>query len=211
MKLYLVRHAESERNLGKQHDKLSETGVEQAKRLGLFLKGKHIDFVYCSKLARAIETLNHILPNLKKLNVTYTENINEQDLGVYKQRPIKEYNYHLAELKDQGVDLLMYKPDGGGENLLETEKRAQEFLDYLNKNHKSKDHILIVSHGNFLKTFILRLLKLDIKEFRYFTIHNASLSDFELDNNFNVKNYEIDEFKHLLMFSSFKRKTVEKV
>ena len=73
MKLYLVRHAQSLRNLGKEHDKLSETGIEQAKRLGLFLKDKHIDYVYCSQYERAKETLNQILLNLKNVKRQSTQ------------------------------------------------------------------------------------------------------------------------------------------
>ncbi len=211
MKLYLVRHAESERNRGKEYDKLSETGIEQAKRLGLFLKDKHIDYVFCSNLTRATETLSYILPSLKNVKETkYTNGVNEHFLGIFDKLPGREWHYHLMELKDKGADILNYRPEGG-ETLLEVEKRAQNFIDILRKNHKSQGHILIVSHGMFLRLFILRLLKLPIEEAKYFSIHNASLSEFELDKNFNVIDFEIDDFKHLLKYSSYKRETIEKV
>ena len=211
MKLYLVRHAQSLRNLGKEHDKLSETGIEQAKRLGLFLKDKHIDYVYCSQYERAKETLNQILLNLKNVKKTiYTEEINEHNQGIFDKMPGKEWHYHLADLREKGVDLLNYRPEGG-ETLLELEKRTQNFLDFLKKKHNKEEHILIVSHGMFLRLFILRPLRFSIEEAKYFDIHNASLSEFELDKNFNVKDFEINNFKHLLKYSSYKRENVEKV
>ena len=207
MKLYLVRHAQSLRNEGKEHDKLSETGIEQSKRLGLFLKDKHIDYIYCSEYGRTKETLNNILKyiKIKKQNIKIKGTINEQEQGVFKEKAEKEYFFHILELKDKGVDLYNYKPGGTGESFFDVEKRAQEFLDFLKKNHKENDHVLMISHGMFLRFFILRLLKLPNSEGRYFTIHNASLSDFELDKDFNVIDFEIDEFKHLLKYSSYKR------
>lgn len=211
MKLYLVRHAQSERNQGREHDKLSDVGIEQAKRLGLFLKDKHIDYVYCSSLIRAKETFNHIRSSLKNIKETfYTDEIREHDQGVFHNLPAKEWYYHLIKLKEKDVDLLNYRPEGG-ETLLETEKRAQKFIDLLKQKHKQKEHILIVSHGMFLRLFILRLMKLPIEEIKYFDIHNASLSEFELDKNFNVKDFEIDDYKHLLEYSSYKREKVEKI
>ncbi len=210
MKIYLVRHAQSLRNEGKEHDKLSEVGTEQAKRLGLFLKDKHIDYVYCSEYERTKETLKNILINLKieKDRIRFTKQVNEQDQGSFKNKAEREYFFHIMELKDKGVDLLNYKVDGTGESHLDVVKRAQAFIEFLKQNHKEKDHILIVSHGMFLRFFVTNLLKLPAAEGRYFTINNASLSEFELDKNFNVKDFEIDDYKHLLMFSSYKREKV---
>ncbi len=205
MKLYLVRHAESERNLGKEHDILSDTGIEQAKRLGLSLKDKHIDYVYCSTMGRTKETFNYISASLKKIKqINYTDLIREQNTGVFTDRPQKDYSYHLIDLKDRGVDLSRYRPEGG-ETLLEVSQRAEKFIKDIKKNHKTKDHILIVSHAGYLRFFILGLLKLPLEEAKYFNIHNASLSIFELDKNFNVKDFQIDDFKHLLKYSSYKR------
>lgn len=211
MKLYLIRHAESERNIGKEHDKLSETGIEQAKRLGLFLKDKPIDYIYCSTLERTKETLSYIIQSIKNLKkIIYTDNIKEHNQGIFQDMPAKEWHYHMINLKEKDIDLLNYRPEKG-ETLLEVEQRAQKFIDFLKEKHNNKDHILLISHGMFLKLFILRLLKLPIDEAKYFSIHNASLSVFELDSKFKVKNFEIDEFKHLLNYSSYKRETVELV
>ena len=109
MKLYLVRHAESERNLGKEHDKLSETGIEQAKRLGLFLKDKHIDYVYCSTMGRTKETCDLILPSLKNVKKTvYSDLIREQNHGIFEEKSHKEYAYHILDLKDKGEEVYLY-------------------------------------------------------------------------------------------------------
>jgi|SRR3989344_1933369 len=210
MKLYLVRHAQSLRNVGLEHDQLSETGIEQAKRLGLFLKEKHIDYIYCSKKGRTKETLEHIQKYIKA-PVTFTEQIQEQHTGTFENKSDKEFFYHMMSLKLKGKEYAEYKPDGNGENLFEVEKRAEEFLNLIKEKHNYKEHILIVSHSTFLRLLILRILKLHLKEMQYFSIYNASLSTFELDNKFNVKDFEIDDFKHLLKYSSYKREVVDKI
>ena len=140
----------------------------------------------------------------------YSDLIREQNHGIFEEKSHKEYAYHILDLKDKGEDILKYRPDGG-ETLLEVEKRAQKFVEELKRKHKEKDHILIVSHGGYLRFFILRLLKFPIEEAKYFNIHNASLSTFELDKNFNVKDFEIDDYKHLLMFSSYEREIADKI
>ena len=209
MKIYLVRHAQSLRNVGQEHDKLSETGIEQAKRLGLFLKNKHIDHIYCSKKGRTKETLEYIKEYIQA-PTTFTKKIQEQDTGVFEEKSDKEFFYHMMSLKLKGKEYAEYRPDNG-ENLFDVEKRAQIFLNMIKEKHNHKDHILIVSHSTFLRLFILRLLKLHLKEIQYFSIHNASISEFELDEKFNVKDFEIDEFKHLLKYSSYERETIEKI
>ena len=210
MKLYLIRHAQSLRNVGQEHDRLSETGIEQAKRLGLFLKDNHIDYIYCSQKGRTKETLSYINKYIKA-PTTFTEKIQEQNTGIFEEKSDKEFFYHMMALKLKVKEYAEYKPEGNGENLFEVEKRAQEFLNIIKEKHKFNDHILIVSHATFLKFLIIRLLKLHIKEAQYFNIHNASLSTFELDKKFNVKEYLVDDYIHLLKYSSYPRETVEKI
>ena len=212
MKIYLVRHGESEKNAGESGlgDNLTKIGIEQAKRLGLFLKNKHIDHAYCSHLSRAKETLKNIMEFMKNVPVTYTKEVSEIHTGVYEDKTQRELEDFRRESLKKGMHFAEIKPDMG-ESLLDLEKRAQNFLESVKNNHKNKDHILIVSHSGYIRVLTLRLLKLPLKEIIYFKIHNASLSTFELDKNFNVKDFEIDDFKHLLKYSSYKREVVDTI
>ena len=202
MKLYLVRHGQKEK--WDRTSTLTKIGIEQAKRLGKSLENKKIDKIYCSTWQRAKQTLKQIKPYLKEIDIEYTENIREHDHGEIKTR--EEYE---KKLKKSGMKSYQYAPKNG-ENLYDLQKRAQEFLDYLKKTHK-KENILLVSHGRFLGLLILRALNLHMKEIQFFHLHEASLTTLEFDKNFNIKKYEIDENRHLVKYSSYKREEVGEV
>jgi probable phosphoglycerate mutase len=208
MKLYLVRHAQSESNVGIHTGNetiLSKTGLEQAKRLGMLFKTKHIDKIYCSKMIRAIDTMKEILPYLPKIPITYTTKINERSKGIFEHKPPEEFR---EAIKKSGLKGEMFRPPKG-ENLPDVEKRAQKFLDYLKKNY-SKENILVVGHGYFMRILIARIFQLHIKEVQYFELHNAGVSLFEIDKNGKVGKFEIDEYKHLIKYSSYKREKYKK-
>jgi len=207
MKLYLVRHAQSESNIGvhtRKETVLSKTGIEQAKRLGMLFKTKKIDKIYCSKMIRAMDTLKEILPYLPKIPVTYTPKINERSKGIYQNKP-KDFD---EAVKKSGEREFLFRPPKG-ENLPDVEKRAQQFLDYLKKNY-SKENILVVAHGYFMRILIGRIFQLHVKEIQYFELHNAGVSSFEIDKKGKVGKFEIDDYKHLIKYSSYKREKYEK-
>jgi len=202
MKLYLVRHGQKE---GWNRDSpLAELGIEQVKRLGISLKNKKIDKIYCSTWLRAKQTLDHLKPYLGGIDIKYTNQIREHDHGDLKTK--KEFE---EKLKETGLKEHEFSPQNG-ENFYDLEKRAQNFLIYLKENHP-QDNILLVSHGRFLRFLILRALKLHMREFQFFSLHEASLSTLNFDKDFNITKYEIDENRHLIRYSSYERELVEKI
>ena len=67
MKVYMIRHGESEANKGKFHGgwlqiNLTEKGIADAKHAGEYLSGIKFDKIYTSDLIRAIQTAEHALP-----------------------------------------------------------------------------------------------------------------------------------------------------
>jgi len=202
MKLYLVRHGEKE---GWTRDSpLAKLGVEQVKRLGVSLKNKKIDKIYCSTWLRAKQTFEILKPYLKKTEVSYTDEIREHDHGDLLTRKELE-----KELVKTGLLEHEYTPSNG-ENFYDLEKRAQNFLEHLKTNH-SKEDILLVSHGRFLRFLILRALKLGMKEMDFFSLHEASLSTIQFNDKLEVEGYTIDDNTHLIKYSSYNREVVEKV
>ena len=202
MKLYLVRHGQKK---GWDRDSpLTESGKEQSKRLGMSLKNKKIDKIYCSTWLRAKQTLDYLKPSLREIDITYTPEIREHEHGDFKTRKEFEEKLKLTDLKEHE-----FSPPNG-ENFYDLEKRAQSFLDYLKKNH-NEENILLVSHSRFLRFLILRALKLNMKELQFFRLHEASLSTLIFDKEFNLINYEIDENRHLVKYSSYPRDILERV
>ena len=67
MKLYMVRHGQSETNLsrcftGWSQVNLTEQGIADAKRAGEYLKGISFDRIYSSDLIRAVQTAQNAIP-----------------------------------------------------------------------------------------------------------------------------------------------------
>lgn len=200
MKLYLVRHGETNSkslNHGRFNTGLSDKGIEQSKRVGLFLKDKNIDSVFCSELERAKQTLEQIKPFIKKAKIIFTSDINELSKGIYKTN--EEYK---QALKQSGLKDHEFRPEKG-ENYFDVEKRAKDFWNFLKKNH-SKDTVLVIGHGIFLRLLILRMLNLHMKEMAYFDLENGSISYFEEESGKIIKSV-INNCQHLVNFSSYPR------
>ena len=88
MKLILTRHGETNENKkgilqGQKIGTLSKKGIRQAKKLAIRLKGKKIDAVYSSDLARAKNTAKEILVFHSKTPLHLSKNLRELDLGKY--------------------------------------------------------------------------------------------------------------------------------
>ncbi len=207
MRLYLVRHAQAESNVGVYTGKdslLTKTGVEQSKRLGLYFKTRSVKYIYCSKMKRAIDTLKEMLPYLQGIPINYTNTIDERSKGIYEHN---REAFKKAVLESGQKDEMFRPPKG--ENLADVEHRAQRFLDLLKDKHK-KDTILVVGHGMFLRVLINRIFKFHIKEIQYYELHNAGVSSFVFDKNFKVQDFEISDYKHLIKYSSYPREIYEK-
>lgn len=68
MRVYVIRHGESETNVNKRWTgwldvNLTQKGVNDAKRAGELIKGVHFDKVFASDLTRAVETAKNAIPD----------------------------------------------------------------------------------------------------------------------------------------------------
>jgi len=200
MKLYLVRHAKSERNAGhnSNEDKLTEDGKEQARRLGKYFHNANLDKIYCSTLTRTKETLEEIKPYVKNVPLIYSKKIIEQDIGIYRKNGKDDWKNYFKDSIKSGKHIVDFKPRRG-ESMRETYNRARKFFNYLTRNHKDNS-ILVISHMIFLRYLILIILNLDILEARLINLSNAAVSSFTLDKKGKVKQYHIDDFHHLLKY-----------
>jgi broad specificity phosphatase PhoE len=198
MKLYIVRHAQSIENIGiilQRDTPLTETGKEQARRLGVYFERAEIDIIFCSKLKRAKETLNYIIPYIKKAKIIYSSNLNEHNMGVYFKNQIDYQKFKIdAETSKKGF--YEFKPKGG-ESLTEVFERQKDFYKKILKNYIGKN-ILILGHSQAGAMLILNILGLDISEEKYFRINNASVSLFNLNKNGKIKDFHVNDFNHIL-------------
>lgn len=207
MKLYIVRHAQSKRNtkeISEVDAELSPIGHEQAKRLGIYFKKVKVDKIYCSTLKRARNTLKEILPYTGKVPIVYSDEIVEHHMGIYGENGKDDWDLYIKDALNAGLSVMEFRPKKG-ESLFDTYKRAGRFYKKLLKRHIN-NKVLIISHGTFGKYLILNALGLYISESVYFGLNNASVSVLDIDKNGKVKNYDIDDFHHILNYAINKKK-----
>ena len=154
MKLYFVRHGESEANL--QHVisnyaspfGLTELGRQQVHALAERLKELPITTMYSSPVLRAMDTAD-ILYQALSLPYRVTEALREYHCGVLEGQSDEEsWRLHRQYYEDWTLrhDYLS-KPEGG-ESFEDIQKRFLPFIESLKRDED--EHILLVGHGGLL-------------------------------------------------------------
>lgn len=168
--LWLVRHGQSvfnEQNLftGWLDVALTEKGKAEARQVGkdLHAKGFKPDMVFTSDLKRAHQTMCIILSELE-INlppIVKNQALNERhygDLqGKNKEQTAKEFGEEQVHIWRRSFDV----PPPKGESLKDTAART---LPYFEKEIvpllKKGKNILIVAHGNSLRSIVMDIEKL---------------------------------------------------
>ena len=156
MRLYFVRHGESEANIlhefsnrGLKHG-LTQKGREQAQQLARSLQDVTISKLYSSPLLRARQTAE-ILGQAFGLSYTVTDALREFDCGVLegKSDPAGWAMHHQVQvdwLEHQQWD----KRIPEGESFLDMQARFVPFIRQLQQTHLGDETVLLVSHGGLL-------------------------------------------------------------
>ena len=165
MKLYFIRHGESEANI--QHVisnrespfRLTEPGREQATTLAQNLENIPITAIYSSPVLRARETAE-ILSQSLHLPYQVTEALREYDCGILEDKSDEEaWKLHSEIAEDWIVNQNYWRKPEGGENFLDIRKRFISFIESFGHNYlNSQNHILLVSHGGLLQLMLPEIL-----------------------------------------------------
>ncbi len=154
MKIYLVRHGESEGNKKRivQDPKspLSRKGLSEAQRVADRFKDIKIDIIFASPYTRADMTAQ-IISKKMDLKVEYWDDLHE----IKRPTELIGKPIHGAEAKKY-EDHLINSYQNSGEKFSDEEgfddlkKRAQKVLDHLVKGHQNQN-VLLVSHATTIK------------------------------------------------------------
>lgn len=170
--LVLLRHGESQWNLENRFTgwidvPLSEKGIEEAKSAGEKLKEYKFDHAFTSVLKRANDTLNIVLDitGQKTIPIDYNQALNERhygDLqGLNKAETAKQYGDAQVKIWRRSFDV----PPPNGESLKNTLERV---LPYWESNIlpcvKKGERLIIVAHGNSLRSLVMHLDDLSKEE-----------------------------------------------
>lgn len=170
MELYIVRHGETVWNKqwrlqGSTDIKLSENGIDMAKKTGYGMKNIDFKVAYSSPLSRAYDTAKIIVGD-RNIDIIKDNRIREISFGDYEG---KTYD----ELENMGTDFKyffdrpeIFKADKNGESLKSIIYRAGLFLeDIIKKYGETDSKILIVAHGAINKAIMANIKKSEIKDF----------------------------------------------
>jgi 2,3-bisphosphoglycerate-dependent phosphoglycerate mutase len=170
-KLVLVRHGQSvwnsqNRFTGWVDVPLTEKGKEEAFKAGELLKDIRFNVAYTSALTRAQETLRIILETIGLLiPVIKDQALNERHYGALqglnKDRARAKWGAEIVHLWRRSYDV----PPPEGESLKDTANRTIPFLEraIMGDIYDGRD-VLVVAHGNSLRSIVMYLEKLSPEE-----------------------------------------------
>ena len=169
-KLILVRHGESQWNLENRFTgwvdvPLSPKGEEEARVAGEHMKALPVDKVYTSVLQRAINTARIALEAAGKppLPTERDQALNERhygDLqGLNKAETAAQYGDDQVKIWRRSYDVP--PPGEQGESLKDTAARTLPYFQkHIMTDIKAGLNVLVVAHGNSLRSIVMDLDKL---------------------------------------------------
>ena len=165
LKLYIVRHGETEWNVikrfqGQLNTPLTEKGMEKLRETGKKLENVLFDEVYTSELGRTVASAEIILNENrgyrnKKLELKKLAELNEVYFGVWQGLTYEEV---FLKYPEEGNNYFYNVKNYNAENV-EAEKledALERFLKGINKILDSHElgNILVVTHGTVFEMFM---------------------------------------------------------
>ncbi len=182
MKLYMIRHGQSENNLGARHSGWSPTpltaqGEEDARRAGELLRGIPFDKVFSSDLRRAVQTCALALPD-RQDDVEYTWLLRETNVGSLMEMRVEDCFATLGDAYAKNRRNHDYR-DYGGENFAMQDARLREFLERV-RNGGWKT-VAAFSHYWSINC-VMNLVLGTTAEHREYPIKNGAVTVFTFEN-----------------------------
>jgi 2,3-bisphosphoglycerate-dependent phosphoglycerate mutase len=192
--LVLLRHGESQWNLENRFTgwvdvPLSPKGEAEARAAGEKLKDLRFDALFTSVLQRAINTATLALESagVADLPTQRDQALNERhygDLqGLNKAETAKQYGDEQVKIWRRSYDI---KPPNG-ESLADTAARTLPYYeDVIKPLLLAGKNVLIVAHGNSLRSLVMHLDKLSREQVLELNIPTGAPLLYELDAAANV-------------------------
>jgi broad specificity phosphatase PhoE len=190
LKLILIRHGETYWNEGKRIQgcdsdiELNETGLEQARKLAVFLEDEPLTKILSSPLRRAKSTAEVIASN-HRLPVEIDPALKELKVGELEGMSVSNLRTTFSQF------LLQWWQDGGatklpgGESLVELQHRAWNVIERLIERYETNPEqnkdatVAVVSHYFITLAIILKALNLPLDYFIKFRVDLGGVSILE--------------------------------
>ena len=196
MKLIITRHGQTIENKegiiqGHLPGKLSEEGIEQAKKLALRLKDENIDFAFSSDLARSSDTAKEIMKFHKNIPIEFTKELRERFLGEIQGKKRSELGFGEQKYVAAKDNLK------SAETLEQLFNRAASFLDKILQKHQN-DTVLFVGHNGINKALIAAITGKTFEDIPNIENQkNTSINIFEIEQDKSHKIHCFNCVKHL--------------
>ena len=199
MKIYLIRHGESEANklnlfLGHGDMDLTELGYEQARRTAKYMKTLSIDAIYSSDLSRAYHTAMETA-KLVNLPVKKDKAFREIDCGEWECLPFAEIIVKFKDSFSVWQSNISEARCDGGESVEELMVRILGAVKEIAKNHPN-EKVAVFTHATPIRCLVGYSLgkgKCGISEIGW--PNNASVTEIEcVGDKINVIEYGRDDF-----------------
>ena len=186
MKLWLVRHGETEANVaglysGHAPTPLTDKGQTQARRLGEMLNQVPFDRVLCSELERTQHTARLLLGD-RQLPITTHPLLNEMFFGDWEMRHHRDLQIEDKANYDAWCADWQHAAPTNGESFPDFSLRVQAFADEL-AGYDDKN-LLIVSHQGVLSLLTALLLGMPTASMWHFRIDHGAWSVIDFNAQF---------------------------
>ena len=163
IEIHLVRHAEalSDCGMDSHGPALTPLGIKQARLIAKHLAKQRYTAIYSSDLTRARQTADAIATRHRNALLTLTRD--------------------LREVAGDHTNLDMSRTtEHSDRSILEEKCAMHRVVTHLRHEHTTNDHILVVAHGNIIRSLIPMLCRIHPCNAPLFEIHNTSLSIVDL-------------------------------
>jgi broad specificity phosphatase PhoE len=198
MRLYLVRHGQTDWNVQKRAQghtdrPLDEIGIQQAKMVGKAFLDLPISRILTSDLLRAKQTADEVARRVK-LPVEVTPNLRERGFGEWEGQNFAEIAIRFGfEADFHGVSRNEITPPGG-ESFVGVWQRLETVVqDVRNRNEDTA----IVAHGGTCSLLMAMFLKGDVHLSNAFRFSNASINELEPRPDGGLRLIRYNDVSHL--------------
>lgn len=181
MRIYLVRHGETEWNRvrrfqGRSNLPLNKEGKKQVKALALALKNKPLTAIHTSPLIRALETARLIKVFHPSIPIFEEKGLIEMDLGEFDGIKAQDWAEQYPDFRKAWNENPASVKMPNGESLKEVQVRAKHTLERITRIYPPDTTILISSHNFVNLTILCDLLEIPLRRFRELRQENAAFN-----------------------------------
>ena len=188
MRLWLIRHGETEANVaglysGHSPTPLTPRGLAQAETLRDLLSVVPFDYVLCSELERAQQTAARVLQS-RDLAVHTTPLLNEMFFGEWEMRHHRDLLREDAESYAAWCTDWQHAVPTNGEGFQAFSSRIERVIDLVNGLKSDYHNVLIASHQGVLSLLIARLLNMPAASLWHFRVDQGCWSALDIFDDY---------------------------